>query len=146
MTTLNTESPMTEMNAKPSQSSTRKVYNGSALGQKEDSTVRGNRPLKSRRRSPLNIIAIIFLTSILIVFYIWNKICVNKLAIEVNDLQNHYEKILNTNEYLRADINKKSSLERIEKKIISERLALVSPKEQPVWFELNESRLDRIQQ
>jgi cell division protein FtsB len=67
---------------------------------------------------------------------VWNKICVNRLAVEVNDLQNQYQKIVNVNEIMKAEINKKSSLERIEKISIGQ-LNLTYAKEQPIWFEVD---------
>ncbi len=114
----------------------RHVYNGEARRITGEPAVQRNRPVKRRRRSPLNIIFVLFVVSVVIVLYVWNKICVNRLAIEVSDLQNQYQKIINTNEIIRADINKKSSLERIEKISITQ-LKLTYPKEQPVWLEVD---------
>jgi hypothetical protein len=121
------------------------IYNGDAIKpQKDYQTVRINRPIKTRRRSPLKIIMIIFLVSITIVFYIWNKICVDHLVIEVNDLTNHYENLVNTNEFLRAEVNRKASLERVEQLITIHKLGLVYPKEQPISFQIDESKLEAI--
>ncbi|MBI4811824.1 MAG: hypothetical protein HY800_10360 [Ignavibacteriales bacterium] len=132
------------MISRPEVVSPRPVYNGGSLNQRDYQTPRGNRPVKARKRSPLNLIALLFTISIIIVFYIWNKISVNRLATEINELTNHHEKLLNINEFLRAEINRKSSLERIEKLITTQRLGLVAPKEQPIWFELDESRIENI--
>ncbi len=121
------------------------IYNGDAIkSQKDYQTIGINRPLKTRRRSPLKIIMIIFVVSITIVFYIWNKICVDHLVIEVNDLMNHYENIVNTNEFLRAEVNRKTSLERIEQLITIHKLGLVYPKEQPICFQIDDSKLQTI--
>ena len=111
----------------------RYIYNGD----KREPMFRRNRPVKRRRRSPFNIILAIFLTSLFIVFYVWNKIGVDKLAVGVNQLQNQYQKTLNANAILRAEVDKKSSLERIEK-IATEQIGLIHPKVQPVWFEMND--------
>jgi len=121
----------------------RYVYNGETMNRKVEFPQKGNRPMKSRKRSPFNIIISLFLISILIVFYIWNKICVNRLVVEVNDLRNRHAKILNANEILNAEINKKSSLERIGK-IATEQLGLTAPKEQPIWFEVDFNRADNF--
>jgi hypothetical protein len=67
---------------------------------------------------------------------------VNRLAIEVNDLQNQYQKITIASDVLRAEINKKSSLERIGK--LAGQLGLLYPKEQPVWFDINSEQIDRM--
>jgi len=123
----------------------RYVYNGEIPAKKIETSPKGNRPVRSMKRSPFNIIGSLFLISVLIVFYIWNKICVNRLAVEVNDFRNQHAKILNGNEFLNAEINKKSSLERIVK-ISTEQLGLIAPKEQPVWFEVDFSRADNMQE
>ena len=119
----------------------RYVYNGaSSPGSLENIQV-GNRPVRKRKRSPFTIVVLLFATSILIVLYVWNKITVNRLAVEVSDLRTQYEKIVYANELLRADINKKTSLERIGK-IATGSLGLIPPKEQPIWFEV---KFDQLQ-
>jgi cell division protein FtsL len=107
----------------------RYVYNGEFA----PGGARTNRPVRRRRRSTFNIVAALATISLVIVFYIWNKITVNRLAEEVNDLQMQYQKTLYANENVRATINKKSSLERIGK-IATADLGLTYPREQPVWF------------
>lgn len=141
MTIAKFSSTTDEMVINPELKEKRYVYNGETVNRKVEFPQKGNRPMMSRKRSPFNIILSLFLISVLIVFYIWNKICVNRLAVEVNDLRNRHAKILNANEFLNAEINKKSSLERIEK-IATEQLGLVAPKEQPVWFEVDLSRAE----
>src|ERR1700690_2683437 len=123
----------------------RHVYNGDTPRPLAEFPARGNRRIQTRKRSPLIMISIVLGISLLIVSYVWNKITVDRLAVEVNDLQTQYEKLMNPNEILRVEINKKSSLERIGK-IATEQLHLVSPKEQPVWFEVDADRLKDIQQ
>ncbi len=126
----------------------RYVYSGgeSAASPETLETIgsRGNRPVKRRRRSPFTIISIIAIGSLLSVFYVWNKITVDRLAVEVNDLQTQYEKILGANEILKAEINKKSSLERIGK--AATQAGLIYPKDQPVWFTVSEDKLTRAQE
>jgi cell division protein FtsL len=136
-------SPKIEDTPSPELTEKRYVYNGEASDGKVEVTQKGNRPVRSRKRSPFYIIGTLFLASVLIVFYIWNKICVNRLVVEVNDFRNQHEKILNANEFLNAEINKKSSLERIVK-ISTEQLGLIAPKEQPVWFDVDLSRAEII--
>ncbi len=88
-------------------------------------------------------IATLLVISLLTVFYVWNKLSVNRLVIEVNDLQNQHQKILNASEILRAEIDRKSSLERIGK-IATTQLGLIYPREQPVWFDINAESLGRL--
>lgn len=122
----------------------RLIYVGDAPTPTEEFPSRGNRPVKRRKRSSFNIITALLAVSALTVFYVWNKISVNRLVIEVSDLQNRYEKILNSNEFLRAEINKKSSLERIGK-IASGQLGLVPASEQPRTFEVDPDQLEQFQ-
>jgi len=120
----------------------RLVYNGDSRRSVGDANVQRNRPVRRHRRSPFNLIFILFVVSVVIVLYVWNKICVNRLAVEVSDLQNQYQKVINVNEIIKADINKKSSLERIEKLSVSQ-LKLTYPKEQPIWFDADGAADDR---
>jgi cell division protein FtsL len=130
------EFPQTETDVPVELTERRLVYNGEARRSVADANVQRNRPVRRRRRSPFNMIFILFVVSVVIVLYVWNKICVNRLAVEVSDLQSQYQKVMNVNEIIKADINKKSSLERIEKISVSQ-LNLTYPKEQPVWFEVD---------
>ena len=115
----------------------RYVYNGDSITQSLDGMPRGNRPVRKRKRSPFSIVVVLMTISVLIVFYVWNKLEVNRLAVEVNDLQMQYQKVLYTNETIRAEINKKSGLERIGT-IATTQLGMTYPKEQPIWFNLNQ--------
>lgn len=122
----------------------KEIYNGNTIPPKGDGGQKKNRSTKPRRRSPLFIIVMLVSLSLVIVGYIWNKICVNKLVVKVNDLNNECARVESENEFLSAEINKKSSLERIEKKIADDRLDLISPREQPIWFEINDSKLEAV--
>ena len=121
------------------------VYNGDGGRANADAAMRLNRPVRRKRQSPFALISLFFMLSVLIVFYIWNKISVSKLALEVDDLQNQYSKIVNANEVLRAEINQKSRIDRIEQ-IAEEQLKMSSPKQQPVMFEIDEAQLKSAQQ
>ena len=127
----------------PPRTERRYVYNGENLTGKQEPVVTGNRPARRRRRSSFNIILTLVVVSLLIVYYVWNKITVNRLVVEVSELQNQNLKLLNTNESLRAEINRKSSLERIGK-IATGQLGLVYPREQPVWFTIDSERLENL--
>lgn len=76
------------------------------------------------------------------VFYVWNKITVNRLVVEVDDLQTQYQKTLSANDQIRAEINRKANLERIGR--VAGQLGLMNPKEQPVWFEVNADKLEQL--
>lgn len=95
-----------------------------------------NRPVKKSSLFTFQILILLLFVSVVVVFFIWNKIAVNRLAQEINLLENQHKNILSINEVLRAEINQKSRLERIEKTAI-QHLGLTYPKEQPIWFEVN---------
>lgn len=122
----------------------RHVYNGDTPRALSESPAHTNRKVQTRKRSPLVMIMAVLGISLLIVLYVWNKITVDRLVVDVNDLQMQYAKVVNANDILRAEINKKSSLERIGK-IATDQLHLISPKEQPVWFEVDADRLKELQ-
>lgn len=132
-----------EIEAPPERTERRYVYNGDTQ-RPEFTPPRGNRPVKRRKRSTFLIIGGLVVISLLIVLYIWNKITVNRLADELGKLQTQYDSTLNVNETLRAEINKKSGLERIGK-AASSQLSLVPAREQPVWFEIDGERLGQLE-
>lgn len=133
-----TEAPVAEYKER------RHVYNGDTPRALSESPARTNRKVQTRKRSPLVMIMAVLGISLLIVVYVWNKITVDRLVVDVNDLRGQYDKVVNANDILRAEINKKSSLERIGK-IATDQLHLISPKEQPVWFEVDADRLKELQ-
>ncbi|HTK81072.1 MAG TPA: cell division protein FtsL [Bacteroidota bacterium] len=123
----------------------RYVYNGGGSPPPAREEIRrGNRPVTRRRRSPFNLILAMVLVSILIVLYVWNKLTVNRLAMEINDLQMQCQKVQYSNEVLRAEVNRKSSLERIGK-IATDKLGMTYTKTQPVPLDIDEQRLEKLQ-
>jgi len=121
----------------------RYIYNGEPSTAPREDIQRGNRPIAKRKRSPFNIIIIMATVSIVIVFYVWNKITVNRLAVEINDLQMQYQRVQSANEVLLAEVNRKSSLERIGK-IATEKLGMVYTKVQPTILDIDERQLQKI--
>lgn len=134
-----------EENVSPELTERRYIYNGEPSTLRREEITRGNRPITRRKRSPFNIIIAMIAVSLLIVFYVWNKITVNQLAIEINDLQQQYQKIQYANEVFRAEVNRKSSLERIGK-IASEKLGMVYTKTQPISLNVDELKLEKLHQ
>jgi cell division protein FtsL len=120
----------------------RLLYNGG-----DSETTRPNEPahgglsFPKRRSSTFNTMATLFLAAVAIVLYISNIIAVNRLAVEVNDLQQKYAAVQNGNEILRAEINRRSSLERIGK-IAGEQLGLEHPKQQPGVLDVDEKLMN----
>ncbi len=88
------------------------------------------------RTKTSNIVGILFLIASVALLYVGNVIAVNNLAKEVNDLNAKHNQINSTNEVIKAEINRKASLERISL-MAQEKLGMTNPKEAPVWFELD---------
>lgn len=131
----------------------RQFYNGSIAfpGDPQSATpgyaVRNNvRTSTSRKKTKTsNIVALLFGIAVIALFYVSNVIAVNNLAKELNDLNIRYNQIISTNEVIKAEINRKASLERISL-MAQERLGMVNPKEAPVWFEVDGAKVNDIQE
>ena len=115
----------------------RYVYGGSLHTAAHGYVTRPNKKVVGRRASTFNLILMIFAAGVAIVAYISNIIAVNRLASEVNHLQTRYDKVSNANAALKAEINRKSSWDRIGK-VATEQVGLRYPKEQPTMIEMNE--------
>lgn len=89
-----------------------------------------------KRTKTSNVVGILFLIAAIALFYVGNVIAVNNLAKEVNDLNAKHNQIISTNEVIKAEINRKASLERISL-MAQEKLGMINPKEAPVWFEVD---------
>ena len=98
-----------------------------------------------KRASTFNIVLVLFSVGIGIVIYISNVIEVNQLAFDVQELQVHLDKIQNTNAGLNAEINKKSSLERIAG-LAGDLLGLEFPKDPPASFSVDEDKLQDLKE
>jgi cell division protein FtsB len=89
-----------------------------------------------KRAKTSNIVGILFLVATAALLYVGNVIAVNTLAKEVNDLNAKHSQIVSTNEVIKAEINRKASLERISL-MAQEKLGMMNPKEAPTWFEVD---------
>ena len=144
MTMVRTPSAVAEPAPSPVLTEKRYVYNPGPADPSLEFVPRSNRPLRIQRRSPFRIIVTLLAISLLIVFYVWNKINVSRLVVQADDLQNKLTKLEEANRILRAEINKKSNLDRIEK-LATLKLGLTVPKEPPVWFEVDPDHLKQFQ-
>jgi cell division protein FtsL len=106
--------------------------------------VRPTRRTTGRRISTFNIVLFLFGLGLGIVLYISNVIAVNQRAYEVNELQTQLDKIRNTNIALQAEINKKSSFDRITR-VAQEQLGLQFPREQPAQFTIDEDKAEEVE-
>ncbi|HEX9656585.1 MAG TPA: septum formation initiator family protein [Bacteroidota bacterium] len=105
--------------------------------------IRSNRRATRRKISMFSIVLMLMAFGAGTVFYISNVITVNRLAVEVGDLRTKLEKAQNTNAGLHAEINQKSSWDRIGK-IATEELGLQYTKEQPGFFNIDQEKLEEL--
>jgi cell division protein FtsL len=101
--------------------------------------------VKKKKRSPFNVMLIMFGVAIAIVLYVGNVITVQQLLKDVSDEQARLQQILNEQEMLKAQINRMSSLERI-RKMAEDDLGLHNPKGPPQWIQVNSKTIQEIQQ
>lgn len=119
----------------------RYFYNGYA----PPTASKTNKPFAKRKVSPFSVIVFLFFFVLGTVFYIGNTIAVNRLVVDIGELQAAYRKAESMNEILRSEINRKSSMERITQ-IAAQELGMIYPKEPPVWFEVDETILHELEQ
>lgn len=105
--------------------------------------VRPNKKAVRRKHSTFNIVSGLFLLAVVSLLYTGNVIAVNQLMKEVNDLSRRYNSIVSGNEVLKAEIARKSSLDRIST-MAKEEVGLTNPKEPPVWFEIDQDKLEEL--
>ncbi|MFA6542208.1 MAG: hypothetical protein WCT99_11445 [Bacteroidota bacterium] len=99
--------------------------------------VRPNVRKTTRRKvKTTNVVGMMILFAAAALLYVGNVIAVNNLAKETNDLNNRYHQILGMNELIKAEINRKSSLDRIGL-LAQEQLGMTNPKDAPVWFDVD---------
>jgi cell division protein FtsL len=104
---------------------------------------RSNRRVIRRRISTTNVMLVIFAVGVAIVLYVNNIITVNRLAHDVNELQQTYDRLRSSNAALQADVNRKSAMERIGD-VASKELGLRHPAEKPVEFPIDEEALEAL--
>ncbi|HTX17281.1 MAG TPA: septum formation initiator family protein [Bacteroidota bacterium] len=102
-----------------------------------------NRKAVRRKHSTFNIVGALFILAAACLLYTGNVIAVNQLMKDVNDLNVRYNTIASNNEVLKAEIARKSSLDRIGT-MAKDELGLVNPKEPPVWFEVDQDKVDEL--
>ncbi len=125
----------------------RYIYNGNVVSDQHaavpGNTARTNKRVIRRKHSTFNIVSGLFLVAAASLLYTGNVIAVSQLMKEVNDLNNRYNSILSNNEVLKAEIARKSSLDRIST-MAKDEVGLTNPKEPPVWFEVDQDKIDEL--
>ena len=131
----------------PTVSEGRYIYNGNVLSQPHAAgrniAEKANRKAVQRKHSTFNIVGGLFLLAAISLLYTGNVIAVNQLMKEVNDLTNKYNALVSNNEVLKAEIARKSSLDRIST-MAKDELGLTNPKEPPVWFEVDQDKIEEL--
>jgi cell division protein FtsL len=107
--------------------------------------VRQNRRSVRRTFSTFNIIVALFALGLLIVLYIDNIIVVNQLVVDVNTLQRKYQRQIDSNATLQADVHRQSSLQRIGD-IATGQLGMQYPHEQAQTIPQNPDLEERTKQ
>jgi cell division protein FtsB len=132
-----------QLNA-PTVSDGRDIYNGSVVSDSRKAVLGSprttNKRTVRRKHSTFNIVSGLFLLAAISLLYTGNVIAVQQLMKEVNDLSVRYNAIASNNEVFRAEIARKSSLDRIST-MAKEDLGLTNPKEPPVWFEVDQDKV-----
>jgi cell division protein FtsL len=127
------------------------VYNGTnTIPSKETTTTDGtplaiNKKQSRRKVSPFTIILILLGGAVASVLYIGNILAVGRLMAQNNQLQIKHRQILNGQELLKAQINRLSSLERIQQ-VARDQLGLQNSKQLPVWIEINPERVNQVEE
>jgi cell division protein FtsB len=121
----------------------RYIYSGDTPPSVSGYAIRPNRRGTRRKVSTFNLIAFLLGFGLAIVVYVNNIITINRLVVEVSQLQKRYEEIQNTNATLKAEVNKKADWVRIGT-MAGEQLGLRYANEQPVWFDIDQEKLEEL--
>lgn len=115
------------------------VYNGSKKTEgplPSDVLLRKNRNASNQRPSLIKLGLILIFGTSLGLLVINNILTINTLVNEIDILSKTYRTIKSTNEFLIAEINKKSTYERILP-LAQRELGMFIQKTPPEWFELS---------
>jgi cell division protein FtsB len=144
------ESPKAKIKLTPQVSpepAARRIYSGDPQATTPGYAVRPakTRPAARKRRSTFNVVTFLFCLAIAIVLYISNILAVNKLVVDVNQLQTRYNSVLNRNSLLRAELSKKTTRDRIVQ-IAEKELGLVSKGAMQGSFEVEQDKLEKFKE
>lgn len=124
------------------QRDTRYVFGGEAMNVDRPPDRQRNKRIVRRSISTFNAILLLFGLGIGIVLYINNAIAVDHLAAEIGRQQAVIDSVVNVNAGLRAEVNRKSSWEKIGKTATDD-LGLAFPTEQPQELTVDADALER---
>ncbi len=127
----------------PRERERRYIFNGDSRQAVAGYSMPPNKRGIRRKVSTFNMILVLFGFGIAIVLYINNIIVVNQLAADIDRLQKTYAAMQSSNAALQAEVNKKSSMDRIGT-IATQQLGLQPAREQPRWFDIDEQKLEEL--
>jgi len=120
----------------------RYVYSEPSASRRPGYAIRPNKKAVGRKVSTFYLITLLFGFGVAIVGYINNIIVVNRLSAETNQLQVQYDKVINVNAALKAEIDGKSERDRIVK-IAVDRVGLREPKDPPTLFDVDSELMEQ---
>lgn len=100
---------------------------------------------KKRKISLFNFLVSLFVSAGVIVFFVYNIIAVNNLAVENNNIKTEMSKVLSVNNNLQTEIERLSNVDNI-RPVAVDRLNLKFPVAKPKKITINKSELEKIKQ
>jgi cell division protein FtsL len=102
---------------------------------------------KKRKRSvsTFNVVVILVAVAMISLLYTWNVVSVIRLSRDVTELTARYNTIISSNEVIRAEINRKTSFDRISQLAIDD-VGLMNPKDAPNWFEIDRDKINELKE
>jgi cell division protein FtsL len=101
------------------------------------------RSTKKKNISLFNVLIVLFTLAGIIVFFVYNIIIVNNLAVENNNLHTELNKNITVNNGLQTEVERLSTFENIKSTAINE-LKLNLPSERIKKLTVNKSELDNL--
>jgi len=104
--------------------------------------------MKTRRKQKIslfNFLVALFVSAGVIVFFVYNIIAVNNLAVENNNIKTEMTKVISVNNNLQTEIERLSNVDNI-KPVAVDRLNLKFPVTKPKKITINKSELGNIKQ
>lgn len=99
---------------------------------------------RKKRLSPFYLLLSLIGVALMIVLYISNIIAVDQLMKEINELDAEHHRILMDQEMLRAQVNRLSSLERVQS-VAENELGLRNLRKAPVWIAVDPEKITNLE-
>lgn len=104
--------------------------------------------MKSRKKQKIslfNFLVTLFVSAGVIVFFVYNIIAVNNLAVENNNIKTELTKVISVNNNLQTEIERLSNVDNIKPAAL-DRLKLKFPFTKPKKITINKSEFENIKQ